>query len=639
MHADTDFRAILAVDCGIEHTRVALVDIVGENEYRLVAQRELATTAEPPYANVTLAVQQAIVELERGTGRQLLENDRLKIPQGRDGQGVDAFVATCSAGGSIPVLVLAITADITAQSAVRAVEGTFAVPFQVVTMDQVLREAPLNSSSDENAPEPWWKAVGRLYPGGVLLVGGVEGGNVAPLRTLARSLAEAVAPAPTRLEQEVARPPLPVIYAGNSRAQETVQQYLTGQLELHTVENVRPSLREENLLPARQEIERLYEEQVLKQLPGYEELASWAQSPVQLPYMGLQLVARFLSMHHQRQVLALDVGSGSTAMAWAGGEQCRRVVLGHMGTGYGIARVLARRGVEGISRWLPFPVSAEEIRDWILNQALYPRTVPVTVRDVLIQQAVAREAVVAAMEKLSAQAAGPCEMLVASGGAIGRAPRLPQSVLMLLDALQPDGRNPSGLVDLYLDRSCLIPSIGAMATLNPDAAACVLLRDGLMHLGPCLVPLGRFKAGARALQVEIEYADGVTHGAEVRWGQVEIVAFRFGQEAHLTVNPSRGVFVGHGRPGEQLTTREGEMIRSGALGLIIDARGRPLPLPEDEELRRSTVRGWLEQINAYTKEELDGVMPPPPEPPAEAAEEAAEEPVAEEAPSDGKGEA
>jgi hypothetical protein len=242
------------------------------------------------------------------------------------------------------------------------------------------------------------------------------------------------------------------------------------------------------------------------------------------------------------------------------------------------------------------------------------------------------------MERLSAQAVSPYEMLVASGGTIGRAPRLPQSVLMLLDSLQPDGRNAAGLVDLYLDRACLIPSVGALATLNPDAAACVLLRDGLQHLGPCLVPLGRFKAGATALKIEIEYADGVTQEAEVSWGKVEIVPFRFGQEAHLTVTPSRGVSVGRGRLGEQLTTREGEMIRSGTLGLIVDARGRPLPLPEDEESRRQSVRDWLEQIKAYTVEELDSVMPPPPpEAPAEAPEEApAEPPVTEEAPPAGK---
>ena len=50
MQAGADFRAILIADCGIEHTRVTLVDIVGENEYRLVSQTELPTTAEPPSA-------------------------------------------------------------------------------------------------------------------------------------------------------------------------------------------------------------------------------------------------------------------------------------------------------------------------------------------------------------------------------------------------------------------------------------------------------------------------------------------------------------------------------------------------------------------------------------------------------------
>jgi hypothetical protein len=621
MHAETDFRAILVADCGIEHTRVTLVDIVEESEYRLVSQRELETTAEPPLANVTAAIQQGIVELERSTGRQLLEDGRLRIPQSRDGQGLDAFVATCSAGGSLPVLVLAVTADITAQSALLTVEGTYAVPFRVVTIEEVLRDDPLAGAPAEPTREPWWKVVDGLYPGSLLLVGGIDGGNVAPLRTLARSLAEALPPRAARLEQEVARPALPVIYAGNRRAQEVVQQYLAEQVDLRIVDNVRPRLRQVNLIPARQELARVYEERFLQHVPGYEELASWSQSPIQLPYMGLQLLTRFLASYHQRQVLGLDLGSGATAMAWAEGEQCERVVLGSFGLGYGVARILARRGPESIRRWLPFPVTEEEVRTWVLNQALRPRTLPTTVRGFLLQQALAREALAEATAKLRGPGAGGVEMIVASGGGVARAPRLSQAMLVLLDALEPAGENAAGLVDLYLDRFCLVPSVGALATLNPDAAACVLLKDGLFHLGPCLVPLGRGKAGASALSLELEYASGMRQQVEVPWGDVVTVPFRGGEEAHLTVSPMRGTRLGLGRSGEQLTTKGGEMIRGGALGLIVDARGRPLPLPIEDQARWVMLRQWLEQCGAYTAEELASLVPPP------AVEEATEAPA------------
>jgi len=626
----TDFRAILVADCGVEHTRATLVDIVGENEYRLVAQSEFATTAEPPYSNVTLAIQQGVVDLEQRTGRQLQEDGRLRIPQGRDGQGVDAFVATCSAGGALPVLVLAVTADITAQSARRAVEGLYAVPFRTVTMEEVLKNPPLGKPSAEADQSPWWQIVESLYPGAVLLVGGVDGGNVAPLRTLAQALAEALPPEAARLEQEVTRPALPVIYAGNHKAQEVIQEELAERVDLRLVDNARPTMREEFLLPVRQELAGLYEDLVQQQVSGYEELASLAHSPVQLPYMGLQLATRFLAAHHQQQVLAFDLGSGSTAAVWAEGEACSRVVLGHFGLGYGMARVLAQRGLERIRRWLPFPATDGEIRDWILNRSLRPRTVSTTVRDFLLQQAVAREILFEAVEKLQEQGPVGSDMVIATGGGLARAPRPEQTVMMLLDAVQPTGENASGVVNFYADHYGLIPSVGALATLNPDAASCVLLKDALSLLGPCLVPRGRVRQGATAVKVELQFPNQLRQEVEAPWGQVTIVPFLWGDQVHMTVRPARGVRLGLGRGGELLSTSEGDMIHGGRVGLIIDARGRPLELPANDPPRLALLQEWLEASQAYTLEELAALQPPPPleEAPADVAEDQPVEPEA-----------
>lgn len=612
MPADIDLRAILIVDCGVEHTRVSLVDIVGENEYRLVSQREVDTTAEPPIADVTAGVYSAIVELERSTGRQLLEGDRLRFPQSRDGHGLDALIATCSAGGGLPVLVLAVTVDISAESAVRAVEGTYATPFRVVTMDEVLRDSPLAGDSVSPEREPWWRLVETLPPGAVVIVGGIDGGNPTPLHTLACALAEALPPRAARLEEEVARVPLPVIYAGNRRAQEVVRQCLADWVDLRVLDNVRPTLREEQLGPVRQELTRLYEEQVLQRVPGYEGLASWSQGPVQLPYAGLQLSARFLAEHHRRQVLAVDLGSGSVTAVWAAPGRCARVVLGNFGLGYGIARVLARRGAAGIRRWLPFPMSEEEIRNWVLNQALRPRTVPETLRDLLLRQAVAREALAEAAGRLRAQMPDGYEMAVGSGGGLARACRPAQAALMMLDALPSTEESPAGLLDLYLDRSVLLPSIGALATLNPDAAACVLLKDGLFHLGPCLIPLGKGKPGSPALAVTIEYGDGARQEAQVSWGQIVCLPFERDEEVHLTVKPARGARLSNGRPGQQLTTHGGETIRGGCLGLIVDARGRPLPLPSADGVREECLRRWLVESGAFTAMEMESLVPAPP---------------------------
>ncbi|MGC8873076.1 MAG: glutamate mutase L [Chloroflexia bacterium] len=606
MQAELDVRAVLIADCGMEHTRVTLVDLVGTDTYRMVAQEVVPSTAEPPLSDVTIAVREAIAELERTTGRSLLMEGRLRIPQGRDGQGVDAFVATCSAAGSLPVLILAVTGDISAQSARRAVETLYAVPFRTVTTDQVFRENPLEAKAGQLEVSSWWHALEQLVPGCVLLVGGVDGGNVNPVRVLARALAEALPARSARWEQETGGTALPVVYAGNRRAREILQEELGDRAQIHVAENVRPRLREEQLLPANEALTHLYEELCLRKMAGYEGLQAWSQVPVQFPYMGLQLAARFLAAHHQRHVLVVDVGSGATVAVGAQGDRCARVVLGHFGLGYGIGRLLAERAA-GVDRWLPFPISEAEIREWLLNQALRPCTLPDTLQDLLLQQAAAREAVAAVSERLREQLPESYEMVVGSGGGIVRAPRLTQAALLLLDGLQPRGDNPTGFVDLYLDRFCLLPSVGALATVQPDAAACVLLQDGLYHLGPCLIPLGRGREGTVALELEIEFVNGMRRQIEVRWGEVITVPSYWGNEVHLTVQPARGVSVGRGHRGERLTTHDGERIRCGALGLIVDARGRPLALPSDAAIRRKYLRQWFEQFQAYTREEMESL--------------------------------
>ncbi|MBN1484654.1 MAG: glutamate mutase L [Chloroflexia bacterium] len=611
MYTDTKFRCILIADCGVEYTRLSLVDLIEGELYRLVAQHELPSTIETPFSNIMGAIQQAIPVLERKTGRQLLQAGQLRIPQGRDGQGLDAFVATCSAAGSLPVLVLAVTADITAQSAVRAIEGTYAVPFRIVTMEDILQDNPLDREKSGPSENSWWQVLQDFFPGSLLMVGGVGGGNTTPLRTLARVLGEALPPRATRLEEQVGQPDLPVVYAGNEQAQKVVEQQLAERVDLRIVENVRPHLRQEELPPARQEIEQIFSQQILQSLDGYEELSAWSQTPVQLSYMSLQLITRFLAAHHQSQVLSLDVGSGATTMIWADPEQSKRVVLGNFGLSYGIGRVLAQCGVERIRRWIPFPIPAEQVRAWILNQALRYRTTPTTIRDLLIQQAVAREVLAEAQSKLQEQIPAGAEVIVATGGGLIRAPRWSQSLAILLDALDLS-QTQSGLVNIYLDRSGILTSIGVLATINPDAAASVLLQDGLFQLGTCLIPLGQGRAGSRALTVELEFTNGMRQKTEVDWGELLIIPFRWGTEAHLTVKPARRTKLGRGPSGQPLTTKEGTRIQSGLLGLIIDARGRPLELPQDDNQRLALLRSWLEQTGAYTEAELDSVLPPPP---------------------------
>ena len=77
-------------------------------------------------------------------------------------------------------------------------------------------------------------------------------------------------------------------------------------------------------------------------------------------------------------------------------------------------------------------------------------------------------------------------------------------------------------------------------------------------------------------------------------GQLAIVPIQQGEHAHLTLRPERGIDVGFGGPGKAGALR----IAGGAVGLMIDARGRPLNLATDPGRRRELNEKWLYEIGA-----------------------------------------
>jgi len=133
---------------------------------------------------------------------------------------------------------------------------------------------------------------------------------------------------------------------------------------------------------------------------------------------------------------------------------------------YSIGNVLAEAGVENILRWVPFEVDETELRNRLRNKMIRPTTIPQTVEDLLIEQAVAREALRLSLEHhkqlavtlrgvhvqrtigeiLTAEVSGQTivdmmalDLVIGSGGVLSHAPRRSQAALMLLDAWQPEG--------------------------------------------------------------------------------------------------------------------------------------------------------------------------------------------------------
>jgi hypothetical protein len=117
----------------------------------------------------------------------------------------------------------------------------------------------------------------------------------------------------------------------------------------------------------------------------------------------------------------------------------------------------------------------------------------------------------------------------------------------------------------------------------------VLESNSFLHLGTVIAPVGQARAGSPILRLKMTYESGHEASLEVKKGTLEVVPLPAGQTARLQLQPLHRYDVGMGAPGRGGTLR----VSGGALGLIIDARGRPLVLPEDLNRRKELYRKWL----------------------------------------------
>ncbi|MDQ6645427.1 MAG: glutamate mutase L, partial [Chloroflexota bacterium] len=219
--------------------------------------------------------------------------------------------------------------------------------------------------------------------------------------------------------------------------------------------------------------------------------------------------------------------------------------------------------------------------------------IPTSQRDLQISQAFAREALILTVEAVKGDNLEwlDADLILATGGVLAHAPKYGQAALMLLDALQP-----RGVTSLVLDCTMLVAQLGAVATVAPIAAVQVNENDAVTHrLGTCVIPFGTLPENEVAVSVGIEYTGGRQVTVDVMSGSIEVIPLRSNEQALLSLFPAPTVDVGLG-PGER--ARAAEEIDGGLVGLIIDARGRPLVLSGEGKERQKRLSQWMQAIGA-----------------------------------------
>jgi hypothetical protein len=249
-----------------------------------------------------------------------------------------------------------------------------------------------------------------------------------------------------------------------------------------------------------------------------------------------------------------------------------------------------------------------------------PTTIPQSLASLVIEQALAREALRLAFDQHKLLATGlagvqrvksldevfaegddggtfikmmELDLLVGSGGVLSHAPRRNQSMHMMIDAFLP-----AGFTSLGVDSIFMMPHLGVLAQVNPAAAEEVFDRDCMIYLGSVLAPSGHARRfGDTVCEYNIEFPDGKKESGTLKYGEMKLFEnLNVGETAIVEANPTRHFDVGE-EPGKPSRRR----MRGGVVGLVLDGRGRPIALNPDDAERRKQLMTWGEVMNSYAE--------------------------------------
>ncbi|MCJ7635698.1 glutamate mutase L, partial [Candidatus Bathyarchaeota archaeon] len=300
----------------------------------------------------------------------------------------------------------------------------------------------------------------------------------------------------------------------------------------------------------------------------------------------------------------------------------------NLGMSYSICNVLEAAGIQNISRWIPFKIDDATLRNSLRNKMIRPTTIPQTIDELAIEQAVAREALRLGFvhhkslarelrglhrEKFDMGFIGADERILmresyidllkvdligGTGGLLSHAPRRVQSAIILMDAFQPEG-----VTELVQDSVFMMPHLGVLSTVHKEAAMEIFEKDCLVRIGTCIAPKsppeGELKEG-EVVKVKVNIPNGTAITEEVKLGEIKVIPLKTGEKADVEITPLKKFDVGAG-PNRALK----KQVNGGVVGIIIDARGRPTILPKDDEKRMKKLIEWFTSTKAYPESVLE----------------------------------
>lgn len=577
--------SILSVDFGSVHTRAVLFDLV-EGRYQLLAVAETRSTDNFPVNDIAVGLDRVLRELTETTGRNFTGPDgRITTPENVNRVGVDVFTATASIGRPLRAVVVGLHPDLSVASAQRAASGTYV---DVATAIHLADGRDMNDRLN---------AILLNTPDVIMIAGGTEGGAQSSVMALIDTVRLAIT-----LIDKSRRPT--IIFAGNSQLAAQLTSIFEGLTTLLIAQNVRPSADDERIESAQLQLARAFDLYKEERSQDFAPIAATSAVGVLPTAQGYRIVADYLGKTYAGGVALIDIGSAASVLAASFGGDVSTVIRSDLGLGHNALSLLKTVGTESIRRWLPFTIDENELYNYAANKMLRPATVPASLRDLYIEHSLMR----AGMDILTKAARptwtktklpGQIGLIIGAGATLTKTGNPSYSALLMLDALQP-----VGISQLFSDSFGVIPALGAMASIESEAAVQVLDGANLEPLGTAISLAGVPGFDKNSIRVKILLDSGEVISQIVKGGHVWVYPLSIGQTATLRLRVGgRGLSI-NGR--RRLRIK----VRGGTAGIIFDARGRrqnfeSTLLTADLKTRAMLMPLWAHEVTGDPLLEID----------------------------------
>ncbi|MBI2939936.1 MAG: glutamate mutase L [Chloroflexi bacterium] len=581
MGDDARTPVVLAVETGHVFVRGALFDVV-DGSYRVIgATREPV----PPMqshgsARLAMALWALVRDLQRVSGRALLDSQGNLLPRRDAITGVDHTVIALSGGPRVGVIGL--TADLSTDAAIRAAADVGEVVSSVSIAETSDRRSFLGDLLD---------LLFDRRPDILVFTGGTEGGAAEPLWWAARVLGNAL---------DHGWHHLPVIYAGNGAASTELEALLADRCDFRIVENVRPSRDVERPQPLQGALRTAWLESIQADGSGIREAQSWSNASLVSARQAFAVALTQFARQRSARVSGVDVGASGVTLMRVGPDArvSSRRISHRFGSPDDEFAALARTHRTDDSGRIPLSAPApirndpaQERRpelapveerggevpppDEVALDALYnwwsrPAAVPLAgaTRDLAYTALGSRARATSDAwppPLLDRRSSRTAHLLIGRGGAIEEGfPR--EAALLIANALQPAGAS-----EVMVDQGGALALAGAAESVVPGLVSEVVTSDTLVGIGTIVGARGALREDQACGRLILRFGDGQVDERALTGGQVESIAIGYGKLAEAMLQPARGIDLGAGN-GKRLTLR---LI--GPVGLWIDLRGRPLP--------------------------------------------------------------